>query len=104
MKNIVSSISLFCKKYWLNFLMGVVYGLVSQFYWLSSPNMTSDQHKIFWIVTIFTCALVCKIADTYAQSGKYKILYRTYYMIFSIVEIILVLYYFISPYVVFQWI
>ena len=85
--------------------MGALYGFLSQYYWLSlAPSMTSDQHKLFWIVIVFVCILLCKIADRYTQAGKYKMLYRTYFVVFAIVEIILILHYFLAQYIEFQWI
>ena len=100
-----TAISLFCKKYWSNFLMGVLYGLVNQFYWLYVvPYATPDQHKLFWITAIFMCALFCKVADLYAQSQSHKFMYQINFMMFSIIEVILVLNYFFAQYIEFQWI
>lgn len=105
MKNIASSISLFCKKYWPNFLMGALYGLVSQFYWLYVVlHATPDQHKLFWIAAIFMCALYCKIADKYVQSRSEKFMYQINFMMFTIIEVILIINYFLGQYIQFQWI
>ena len=105
MKNITSSISSWCKKYWPNFLMGALYGLMSQFYWLYVvPHATSDQHKLFWIAAIFMCALLCKTADFYAQSQSQKFMYQIHFMMFAIVEVVLIMNYFFAQYIEFHWI
>ena len=98
-------ISSFCKKYWPNFLMGAVYGLVSQFYWLYVvPHATTDQHKLFWIIAIFMCAMFCKIAELYVQSQSSQFMYQINFRIFIFVEIILIMNYFFAQYIEFQWI
>lgn len=104
LKNITTSISLFSKKHWPNFLMGLVYALLSQFYWFFSQNMTLDQHKIFLIIAIFICALLCKILNVYTQSQSEKFIYQINFVMFTIVEIILVMNYFFDQYIIFQWI
>lgn len=105
MKNIASSISLFCKKHAFHFFKGLLFGLFGQFYWLYLlPNITPNQHKLFWIGVVFVCALLYKIAGTYAQSRKDIMFYRTWCLIFTIIEAILVAYYFLSQYITFRWI
>jgi uncharacterized membrane-anchored protein len=105
MKNIVTSISLLCKKHWRHFLMGMVFGAIWQFYFLHvQPIMTSDQQKFFWIAIVFACIIFFKIAASFAKAGKDIIFYKTWCMIFTIIEAILVLRYFISHYISFEWI
>lgn len=105
MKNILASISLLCKKHWVHFLMGTVFGAIWQLYFLHlQAIMTSDQHKIFWIAIIFACVIFFKVAASYAHAGKDIMVYRVWCMIFTIIESTLIMHYFLSHYILFQWI
>jgi len=48
--------------------------------------------------------LLCKTADFYAQSQSQKFMYQIHFMMFAIVEVVLIMNYFFAQYIEFHWI
>lgn len=84
--------------------MGMLGGLSFQVYARCLlPNMTIDQHKLFWLAMVGLSYLISKIGYIHAKPGKSKMVYKFYSIIFLVIEALLIINYCTYRYISFQW-
>jgi len=106
MKKIIINIIEFCNKHYIDFSKGLFFGLCSLLYTqYLVPHMSYSMQRLFWIITIFivACWFRIKIA-IYPQRFKEQQANWCFFIIFMVIDISLILYYFLSDYVVLSWI